>query len=137
MSFVLPKIPEPLPLARKPSTNINPSRYWLIASTLNQRPAASARNSSPFSLAFVLTTFTITMNMMIQRINVPLNSCQAMGGLMASGTESKAVRQKSKTRFTSDGRVVRLPSNESWVGMKKPRVASATIRAIEAVSGDG
>ena len=109
----------------------------MIASTLNQRLEASARNSNPFSLAFVLTTFTIKMNMMMQRINVLLNSRHATGGLMASGLDSKAVRQNNRRRFTSGGRAVSVPSSESWVGKKKVRVARAMIRAIDAVSGEG
>src|SRR6266446_7772590 len=56
-----------------------------MASTLNQRPVASASSSSPLSRALVRATFTINTKITTQRTKVPLNSCQALGGLMVSG----------------------------------------------------
>ena len=93
ISFVLPKMPLPLPVTRYPSGPSRPWRYSFIADALSHRLETSARNKSPRKRVLVRTTFTSTTNITMHRMNVPLNSCQASDRLMAKGIESKPARQ--------------------------------------------
>src|SRR6266404_7102684 len=101
-----------------------------MAPMLSVQVASNTKIHNIFNRFSDLTTFTITTNTSTT-LRKSMKLLPALPGSKAKGIERAPVNNSNRTRLTSLGRAVILPSTPSWVGRKISNVAIATQKALD------